>query len=378
MKVTPAQQYNQVKSATLPALHPVFKGQVPLTQEQDSFLKAVNASLMPPESSWEAWTLKNEAEVDYLIARQTIFNECKNGDLPSEAKKIQYVYAIAGKALSELMAKGNVVRNHIFGVMELTQQFVEHLSKRPEYASVDFEPQYVKFAAAQHDLGKANIDKSIIEKVGALTDTEWGILLNHPAEGIKKAIHVEHMTKVLMARDGVDFSKLFPNVPQETVQKIKDEITATSEIANDRAMRATLCHHCYYDGGPGGYIANLDYKFPQLLVDRIKRLDIDLDKYLVADKDLDPMDVKKNKRRISISGDQLPLRARIIAIVDSYEAMTADRKYNKSKTPQEACAELIRCSKTREEEPNGGGQFDPKLVKEFVEMINNNSQDVIL
>ena len=66
-----------------------------------------------------------------------------------------------------------------------------------------------------------------------------------------------------------------------------------------------------------------------------------------------------------LKGDEIPLVARIIAIADSYDAMTCDRSYRKGFTPEEAVNELIRCS---------GTQFDPEIVVVFVnQVIPNNS-----
>ena len=56
-------------------------------------------------------------------------------------------------------------------------------------------------------------------------------------------------------------------------------------------------------------------------------------------------------------GEDIPLRARIISIIDSFDAMTSDRPYRKGMTHKEAIDELLRCS---------GTQFDPKLVDVFV------------
>jgi len=57
-----------------------------------------------------------------------------------------------------------------------------------------------------------------------------------------------------------------------------------------------------------------------------------------------------------LSGESIPLQARIVQIADSYETMTAGRSYAPSKTPSEALQEL---------EDLAGDQFDPELVKVF-------------
>lgn len=63
-----------------------------------------------------------------------------------------------------------------------------------------------------------------------------------------------------------------------------------------------------------------------------------------------------------LKGGQIPLGARIMAVADSYDAMTSDRPYRKAMTSEEALAELIR---------NSGTQFDPELVEVFVEIIRS-------
>ncbi|MDD3957773.1 MAG: diguanylate cyclase [Candidatus Izemoplasmatales bacterium] len=59
-----------------------------------------------------------------------------------------------------------------------------------------------------------------------------------------------------------------------------------------------------------------------------------------------------------ISGSDIPLRARIIAIADTYDAMTSDRPYRPKLTHEEAIAEIRK---------HAGTQFDPMIAKRFVE-----------
>jgi putative two-component system response regulator len=59
-----------------------------------------------------------------------------------------------------------------------------------------------------------------------------------------------------------------------------------------------------------------------------------------------------------LSGEQIPIIARIIAIADAYHAMTSNRPYRSAMEPSAAAQELIR---------NRGTQFDPKLVDAFIQ-----------
>jgi diguanylate cyclase (GGDEF)-like protein/putative nucleotidyltransferase with HDIG domain len=61
-----------------------------------------------------------------------------------------------------------------------------------------------------------------------------------------------------------------------------------------------------------------------------------------------------------LKGEEIPLLARLLCIVDSFDAMTTERPYQKTKTFDEAFIELRNCS---------GQQFDPNCVEPFIEMI---------
>lgn len=62
-----------------------------------------------------------------------------------------------------------------------------------------------------------------------------------------------------------------------------------------------------------------------------------------------------------LAGENIPISARIIAIADTYDAMTSDRAYRKALEHEVAMEEVKRCS---------GTQFDPKLAEIFLNISN--------
>jgi diguanylate cyclase (GGDEF)-like protein/PAS domain S-box-containing protein len=63
-----------------------------------------------------------------------------------------------------------------------------------------------------------------------------------------------------------------------------------------------------------------------------------------------------------LAGDEIPLAARIIAVCDSFDAMTSNRPYRTAMSVEGALAELHNCS---------GTQFHPAVLKAFVRVIRS-------
>src|SRR3954452_12675627 len=61
-----------------------------------------------------------------------------------------------------------------------------------------------------------------------------------------------------------------------------------------------------------------------------------------------------------LAGDAIPIDARIIAVVDAYDAMTQDRAYRRRFDSADAVTELLRC---------GPSQFDPRVVAAFLAVL---------
>lgn len=62
-----------------------------------------------------------------------------------------------------------------------------------------------------------------------------------------------------------------------------------------------------------------------------------------------------------LKGEEIPQVARILSVVDAYDAMTEDRVYRKAMTKGEAVEEIKK---------NSGTQFDPKIVRIFLDIMD--------
>jgi PAS domain S-box-containing protein len=65
-----------------------------------------------------------------------------------------------------------------------------------------------------------------------------------------------------------------------------------------------------------------------------------------------------------LAGESIPLLARILAVADSFEAMTSRRAYRRARTQEEAVAELAR---------GAGSQWDPATVDAFLRTLHGKS-----
>jgi len=61
-----------------------------------------------------------------------------------------------------------------------------------------------------------------------------------------------------------------------------------------------------------------------------------------------------------LSGEEIPIESRILAVADAFDAMTSDRPYRKALKLEKAIEEIRK---------NKGKQFDPDIVKVFIDVI---------
>jgi putative two-component system response regulator len=148
--------------------------------------------------------------------------------------------------------------------------------------------------APLHDVGKIGVPDEVLLKPGPLDEAEWEVMRRH-------------------CRYGCEILGPLDN-PEEARQACSDPLLCREAEGGDLlglARVLALCHHERWDGT--GY----------------------------------PLGLK---------GEAIPVEARIVSIVDVYDALSSDRPYKRA-FPEEKCREIIRQGE--------GGQFDPRVVAAF-------------
>ena len=70
---------------------------------------------------------------------------------------------------------------------------------------------------------------------------------------------------------------------------------------------------------------------------------------------------------LGLKKEDIPLECRILAVADAYDAMTSHRPYRQALSKEAAVIELRRCA---------GIQFDPYLIDQFIEMLEESDDKV--
>ena len=63
-----------------------------------------------------------------------------------------------------------------------------------------------------------------------------------------------------------------------------------------------------------------------------------------------------------LSGESIPLEARIIGVADAYDAMTSNRAYSSVRPQEQVRAEIERCK---------GSQFDPVIADVMISIMDD-------
>jgi putative two-component system response regulator len=171
-------------------------------------------------------------------------------------------------------------------------------------ATMGMEPTVAKTfqeAAPLHDIGKIGISDLILLKPGKLTQDEWNTMKRHCEIGCDILRHYSSMRQS----------------DENLYEQVIEMANGGGDLALlEVAMVIALCHHERWDGA--GY----------------------------------PM---------KLSGDNIPLVARIVAVVDVYDALGSDRPYKKPFS-EEKCQEILREGR--------GNHFDPDIIDAFFDNLD--------
>ncbi|MDD5745996.1 MAG: GAF domain-containing protein [Candidatus Omnitrophica bacterium] len=181
----------------------------------------------------------------------------------------------------------------------------------------------IQIAGILHDIGKIGIPEKILTKPSGLTYQEYEIIKNHPLIGKRILEPVNFFWGEMAEATTQDTSSglaTIRNLSVKALRQLHGPLEATIDILRTTDLSEeikTMIYHHHERNGGGGY--------PD-----------------------------------GIKGDQIPIGSRILAVADTFEAMTADRPYRKA-FPVKKALMLIKKSTP--------DQLDPKIVKIFTELI---------
>ncbi len=246
--------------------------------------------------------------------------ETKTEDLQKKSFIIERLQDVMSTSFAELVeSRDGTTGGHIRNTTRYFKIFIDELKKRPQYKDY-FSPDVIRNllrAAPLHDIGKIGINDNVLRKESSLSKDEFEYMKSHTKIG------------------GDTFQKIFEHMGcahaelgGETFQKIYDQLDIEDESNQDTqflkiAKEMALYHHERWNGT--GYPTG-------------------------------------------ISGEDIPLFARILSIVDVYDALTSKRSYKEAFSHQKAMEIIINDREIF---------FDPDLTDIFVE-INDRIEESLL
>ena len=224
-------------------------------------------------------TMGIEATISYgwdiqHALNQNIFDVLKSAEDMMYQNKVYYTSSKRNDVIKSILAtlaiKSSREGEHSKRVRELCYRFGKAL------AFSDSACKLLEVSGELHDIGKIAIDEALLNKNGALTQTEWQLIRKHPETGYK------------LLNASREFSVIAEHI---------------------------YAHHEHWDGS--GYPRGL-------------------------------------------KGMDIPLNARIISIVDAYDAMCQEHPFRNKMSQRAVIEELKKKSKK---------QFDPELIRIFIDYV---------
>lgn len=230
---------------------------------------------------------------------------------------IERLQDVMSTCFAELVeSRDGTTGGHIKNTTRYFAVFLEELSKHDEYKDI-LTPEHIKNlvrAAPLHDIGKIGINDSVLRKESVLNEEEFDHMKTHTRIGGDTFQHIFKSVEGTQHHSQIGayaFDKIFDAMNVE-----EGEDTLFLHIARDMAMY----HHERWNGT--GYPSG-------------------------------------------ISGEDIPLCARILSIVDVYDALTSKRSYKEAFTHEKAMQIIIEDREIF---------FDPKLTDIFVSISDKIKQ----
>ncbi|MBU1086615.1 MAG: GAF domain-containing protein [Candidatus Omnitrophica bacterium] len=232
-------------------------------------------------------------------------------------KSLRTTYLSTIKALAQAIEeKDEYTRGHSDLVSYYSVAIAEALQLPPKLI------EGIQIAGILHDIGKIGIPEKILSKPGSLTKNEYEIIMKHPTIGkrILEPVNFYWADLTADSEKKVKKKKRSIVVDAKIIQEIQGSLNATvsilKEIDLSEEIKAMIYHHHEKYSG-GGY----------------------------------PTGIKK---------EEIPIGSRILAVADTFEAMTADRPYRKAFSTKKALRLINECAPF---------QLDPKIVDIFTRLV---------
>ena len=234
-------------------------------------------------------------------------------------KSLRKTYLSTIKALAQAIEEKDVYTR---GHSDMVSNYAVAIAQAMQLSSKFIEG--IQIAGILHDIGKIGIPEKILSKPGTLTVAEYEIIKNHPKIGkrILEPVNfflgdiniIESANKTIKKKTkkillDKKFLKRISYPLQTTIDFLK-----TTDLSNE--IKTMIYHHHEKYGG-GGYPSG-------------------------------------------IKGQAIPLGSRILAVADTFEAMTAKRPYRQAFPLKKALRLLKNCTP---------GQLDPDVVDVFIKLI---------
>jgi len=232
-------------------------------------------------------------------------------------KNLRKTYLSTIKALAQAIEEKDVYTS---GHSELVSYYAVAMAQALNMSSKFIES--IQIAGILHDIGKIGIPEKILSKPSSLSEKEYEVIKKHPLIGKRILDPVNFFwreTASSLSRKESARSSLMPldrKLPVKSKELLQSTINILKTVDLSGDIKTMIYHHHERYGG-GGY--------PD-----------------------------------GIKGDAIPIGSRILAVADTFEAMTADRPYRKAFPLKQAISLLKNCSPT---------QLDPKLVDLLIKLI---------